>query len=472
MLKRVGMTVFSLVAVCLVLFSYIGSSQAAAKLPDIPSSAAKEINFLLDKKIIAGYEDGTFKPTRNVTRAEAAIMLGRALKLDGTQRSTTFSDVGASAKASGYIQSAVKKGIISGYKDGTFKPDNTISRVEMAYLLERSFDLEEMSDIRFSDIPASGEQHEAINKVATAGITVGYPDGKYRPTEVVTRQDFSVFVARALNPEFRISKAEDPVKEEPAKQEPIKQAYVNVDSWDVLNVRSGPNVDHSVVGKLNVNTQVSVYRYEGDWAYIKSGNISGYVNSYYLSSSKVKESKAKITIDAGHGGTDPGASGNGIIEKELTLDVAKRVERLLKEKGIEVVMTRSTDTYLSLQKRVDIGVDSKSDAFVSIHGNAATASAQGTETWYSPKTKSAADSKQLASFIQNRLYKAMDTKNRGLKNNRDLYVIYRNPLPSALVELGFMSNKEDAAKLKSNWYRDEASKAIAQGIVDYFKWKN
>ena len=143
-------------------------------------------------------------------------------------------------------------------------------------------------------------------------------------------------------------------------------------SWDVLNVRSGPNSEHSVVGKLKMNEQVSIYRYEGDWAYIKSGNIAGYVNSYYLSSTKVKEAKNKITIDAGHGGSDPGASGNGIIEKELTLDMAKRVESLLKEQGIEVVMTRTSDTYPSLKKRVEIGVNSGSDAFVSIHGNAAS----------------------------------------------------------------------------------------------------
>ena len=137
MLKRVGMTVFTFVAAFIVLFSYVGNSQAAAQLSDIPSTAAKEINFLLDKKIIAGYEDGTFKPTRNVNRGEAAIMLGRALNLDGTQRPTSFSDVNASSKASGYIQSAVKKGIISGYEDGTFKPADTISRVEMAYLLDK-----------------------------------------------------------------------------------------------------------------------------------------------------------------------------------------------------------------------------------------------------------------------------------------------------------------------------------------------
>ena len=107
----------------------------------------------------------------------------------------------------------LKKGIISGYEDGTFKPDDTITRVEMAYLLERGFQLKETSNISFSDIPPTGDQHEAINKIATAGVAVGYPDGKYRPTEEVTRQDFAVFVARALNPEYRVSNVKEPIKD-------------------------------------------------------------------------------------------------------------------------------------------------------------------------------------------------------------------------------------------------------------------
>ena len=95
----------------------------------------------------------------------------------------------------------------------------SISRVEMAYLLVGAFELKETSNVSFSDIPSTGNQYEAINKIATAGITVGYPDGKFRPTEEVNRQDFAVFVARALNPEYRISKVKEPIKEEPIKEE-------------------------------------------------------------------------------------------------------------------------------------------------------------------------------------------------------------------------------------------------------------
>ena len=99
--------------------------------------------------------------------------------------------------------------------------------------------------------------------------------------------------------------------------------------------------------------------------------------------------------------------------------------------------------------------------------------ASGTETWYSTASTRADDSKQLATFIQNRVYKALGTKNRGVKVNREpqIYVVTETPLPAALVELGFISNDSDASKLSSNYYRDIAAEAIAQGIQDYYNWK-
>ena len=150
----------------------------------------------------------------------------------------------------------------------------------MAYLLVRGFQLKETSNVNFSDIPQSGNQYDAINKIATAGLTIGYPDGTYRPANNVTRQDFAVFVARGLNPDYRVSYI--------GVGQPIKEAS-NVASWDVLNVRSGPSTNYSVVGKLNAGAKVSIYRYEGEWAYIQSGNITGYVNSYYLASPSIME---------------------------------------------------------------------------------------------------------------------------------------------------------------------------------------
>ena len=227
-----------------------------------------------------------------------------------------------------------------------------------------------------------------------------------------------------------------------------------VASWDVLNVRSGPSTDYSVVGSFKPGTTVSVYNYQGDWALVSNGSVSGYVNSYYLADPNVSKAPTPgktITIDPGHGGHDPGAVGNGLQEKEINLSIALKVQKILKQKGINVVMTRTNDTFLSLSERVDVAVRKNADTFVSIHTNsAAAASASGTETYFSSAALNSrsADSKQLATFIQNRLYPALGTKDRKVKD-AGFQVIKKNPLPAVLVELGFISNSSDASKLGS-----------------------
>ena len=103
----------------------------------------EEIKFLAGVGVIAGYSDGTFRPNEKVTRAQAAMMIGRALNLDGTKRSAAFSDVSDSHQASGYIASAAEAGIIKGYQNGTFRPDETVTRGQMAIFLSRVFQLNE-----------------------------------------------------------------------------------------------------------------------------------------------------------------------------------------------------------------------------------------------------------------------------------------------------------------------------------------
>ena len=99
-------------------------SQAAVSFTDVPAGHRfyNEINYLAGREIITGFPGGTFRPDTTVNRGQAAIMIGRALGLNGTQRSTTFSDVDSSQVASGFIASAVEKKIISGFPDGTYRP--------------------------------------------------------------------------------------------------------------------------------------------------------------------------------------------------------------------------------------------------------------------------------------------------------------------------------------------------------------
>ncbi|PPA70282.1 N-acetylmuramoyl-L-alanine amidase [Jeotgalibacillus proteolyticus] len=459
-MKNVFHKVLLFLTVSVLVFSSLGTAQVSASTPftDV-SSSDKEIIYLYERGFINGTSKTTYSPAAPVTREQAATMIGRALGYDGAPTKTSFPDVKANGYSSGYIQEAVKNGIITGDSDGTFRPLDTMTRGEMAFLLSRAFNLLKTSSVYFTDVKVNtnaNSQYTAINKIATFGITNGTGGGKYSPNLAVNRKDFAAFVARGLNPDFRVVFQNAKIEE------------MTVTTND-LNVRKGPGTNHASIGKVHTGAKVEVYGYNGTWVYGKSGNLTGYISMDYLA--KAGEVKRIVVIDPGHGGNDPGAVANGLQEKDVNLDVSKRINTLLQGKGISVLMTRTTDVFISLDDRASFGVRNGADAFVSIHANAAGSSVSGSETFYSASTdQRSADSKQLATFIQNRLYKAMDHPNRGVKDAQ-FRVINSNPLPAALVELGFLTNSSDAQKLASNTYKDRAAKAVADGIEDYYNWK-
>ncbi|QIZ65937.1 S8 family peptidase [Geobacillus subterraneus] len=172
---------------------------------DLSASAwyMPEIVYLSSQGIVSGYNNGTIQPYKTITRAEVAVMLGRALHLDGTKRATVFRDVSSSDFASGYIQAAYEHGLINGYPDGTFRPQHPITRAETAIMLSRAYPLPDGSSMMFKDVTTRVTGHEAIAKLAAARITEGYPDGTFRPYQFVKRLEFFVFTARAANERFR-----------------------------------------------------------------------------------------------------------------------------------------------------------------------------------------------------------------------------------------------------------------------------
>lgn len=173
----------------------------AASFKDVPESYRfhEEIDSLSDLGIISGFPDGKFAPDTQVTRAQAAIMIGRTFEFDGTKRATTFKDVGANTAASGYIDAAVDAGIISGFPDGTFKPEQTVTRGQLAILLTRAFDLQNTVPVNFKDVSKSSAAYPYIGKILAANITAGYTDNTYRPDTAVTRGQFAAFMSRSLD---------------------------------------------------------------------------------------------------------------------------------------------------------------------------------------------------------------------------------------------------------------------------------
>ncbi|WP_024426268.1 N-acetylmuramoyl-L-alanine amidase [Bacillus safensis] len=177
-----------------------------------------------------------------------------------------------------------------------------------------------------------------------------------------------------------------------------------------------------------------------------------------------------IFIDPGHGAQDAGAVGNGLLEKNINLEVALKLQSRLNQAGALIVMSRTSDTFDSLQTRVNKGAQASADIFISIHANANDNSgANGTETYYDT-TYAAANSIKLAQQVQPRMVSALGTKDRGVKT-AGFYVIKYSRMPSILLETGFVTSPIDASILKSTTAKDRLASGIATGVSNYFDAK-
>lgn len=217
-----------------------------------------------------------------------------------------------------------------------------------------------------------------------------------------------------------------------------------------------------------------------------------------------------VVLDAGHGGIDPGAVGF-VVEKEVTLDLVLRLQRLLQKEGIEVILTRSADTHLSRDKAADLGIradmaNSKRNLFVSIHVNSAPNIAQGIETYYFGNTidpsllaqvirengggelgrrltreaqsvgeRLVSDliaqsnlkfSRQLAHYVQGAMLQATGAVDRGVRQ-APFYVIRNARIPAILVEVGFANHPVEGRRLQTSEYRQSLAEAMARGILRF-----
>ncbi|GAP98570.1 N-acetylmuramoyl-L-alanine amidase [Leptolyngbya sp. NIES-2104] len=171
-----------------------------------------------------------------------------------------------------------------------------------------------------------------------------------------------------------------------------------------------------------------------------------------------------VVIDAGHGGPDPGAVGiGGIQEKEIVLDISRRVQATLERSGVTVVMTRNADIDLDLQPRVDIAQRANATVFVSIHANSISLSrpdVNGLETYYFQTGL------ELARTIHRNVLQGTGIEDRGVRSAR-FYVLRRTTMPSVLVEVGFVTGRNDAARLRDSSYRQRMADSIARGVLEY-----
>jgi N-acetylmuramoyl-L-alanine amidase len=212
-------------------------------------------------------------------------------------------------------------------------------------------------------------------------------------------------------------------------------------------------------------------------------------------------------IDAGHGGHDQGTEGpHGLLEKDVVLDVAKRIGRMVEERlGAEVIYTRTDDTFIPLERRTAIANESKADLFLSIHANSSPApNVAGIETFYLnftgtqdamdvaarenassqlsvynlsnlvqkiAKHDKSEESREFAQRVQTALYafsakNIPNSKNRGIKS-APFVVLIGASMPSVLTEIGFLSNSREENLLKKSDYREKLADAIFRGVLKY-----
>jgi N-acetylmuramoyl-L-alanine amidase len=176
-----------------------------------------------------------------------------------------------------------------------------------------------------------------------------------------------------------------------------------------------------------------------------------------------------VVLDPGHGGPDPGAVGiGGLRETDVVLDVSLQVARLLQARGVQVLMTRTSEVDVDLPPRVAMANSARATAFVSIHANAlsmARPDVNGVETFFFDGAGNA--SRSLAAALQGRMMAVSPgTPNRGVKPGR-FFVIRRAAMPAALLEMGFVTGAVDAPRLANAEFRRSMALAIAAGILDF-----
>lgn len=252
---------------------------------------------------------------------------------------------------------------------------------------------------------------------------------------------------------------------------------------DGVNIRQGPSTAYLIVGNADQGDEFAYLQSKNDWVQIKmpsgkSAWLAGWLVAVQQSPSSPNNPSVpkpsleglkgkRIVIDPGHGGNDPGATGksSGTQEAAMTLMSARLLATELSDAGAKVILTRSDNTYISLNKRVEISHYHFADAFVSLHYNSASdRTATGLLTFYYGQKDL-----KLANSVNTGLVGAKTGLKGGNVRYGNFHVLRENKQPAVLVELGFLSNPFDESTIKSNSFQTKAAMGITNGLAQYFK---
>lgn len=445
----------------------------------------------LSKAVSLGYfkqnADGSIKPHEYVKRAEMGYALAVAFNLSEkvtADKPLQLKDIQGHPdvdKLNGLYYAGVTQG-----SNGNFLPNSLLTRSQFAMFLARAMDTKfklpvkqpgEIAGTFFVKVNTTGGDTLNVRSLPSMDGTVIHKLNSGAIVEVLERHGewLRILVGGKtgyIYSSYTIEVGTEKPPVEPEKPAPTAKTIGKV-TVNNLNVRASASNSAAVLTTLKTGQTVDVLSINGYWANIRVNSTTGYVHKSYLKLVNTTGNPLAgrvIVLDAGHGGYDPGTSANKLTEKSITLKVVNLVEAKLKRAGANVKMTRSTDTYVSLQNRTAFSQNNYAETFVSIHVNSATPTAKGTEVFYSAANMNAAESKSLAAYIQNNIVKQANMVDRKVKES-GFYVIKNNNVAAVLVELGFISNKDDFAKLSSDKYLEIYAEAVYQGLVQYYSVK-
>ncbi len=523
----VGGTLSLLVATVLLTFTLLllaPAGPAAAhpsSFPDVSPDlsvcpAHDAIEFMTGAGVVSGYKDGTFGPGKTLTRGQATkvLVLWREVPLV-TPSKLSFLDLDSVYRT--YVETAAAQGWITGYEDNRFRPYSTLSRQQMAIIMVRAmgWDAEaaKLSSSRIKQILSPFSDVADIAAVARPYVALAVErglfsgsGGRLMPRDGITRAQFSLVVfraelsMRAVVQQVRfaadypdktrvvvdLSRAADTVSAAISADGTLTVDYTGgavsspltqpVGSLEVASV----DAKQQAYAPRTVRLTLKLARYQ-TFRVLTLAPSDGAGHRIVVDVFRRVEGNGPdgagpplICVDAGHGGTDPGATGvSGAKEKDINLAMALLLAEDLEQAGLKVMMTRTTDTYPALQERADMANAAKASLFVSIHNNAhANCDVCGTETFYAgTNTSYSTEGKLLAEAIQRKLVEALETNDRGAKTHWNrLVVLSQTSMTAVLTEVGFMTNAAEEAALLSSAYQETAAQAIADGILEYLKW--
>ncbi len=415
----------------LYLLSAVWTNVFAADFPDIERTHKNyvAISDLVEMGVIAGYDDGYFRPEREITRTEFCALMARTLGYNKDEyviAELPFLDVKAGYWGEAYISFCYEMGIINGMGDGTFLPADKVS-------LEQAVKMA---------VCAIGKDKEALS----------YKGESWYSGYVRVGEEYNLF--------YKI----DQIFNVPAKRGDIAQLVYNVIGTDLLADPNEEKEDSTLENEDEIVPDEESN--DEEKSTIPPEILEAYRNKDF---SEVKT----ILIDAGHNysGRDTGAENKDLDlkEEEITWEIADKLRKKLEKQGYTVVMTRekvtdsigNTSVLDSLQKRVDLGHESLADLFISIHCNAGGGS--GVEV-YSFKKESPGG--RLAEIIQDNIAKETALYDRGTKTS-NFFVINHTLMPAVLIETGFIDNEIDAEIISSKQGQEKIAEAISDAVFEY-----